>query len=121
MALEKIGTSSLEDEVNDFKISLRIEPVAATIPIDLNAIHGYNILQADFKTDTGTLDFKLTIDSTDVEFSGGDESLAASSTAGSETTTSAFSVASGEAVDIVISNLATSPTLLSVDLYCRRT
>ena len=121
MALEKIGTSSLEDEVNDFKISLRIEPLVGDVPIDLNAIHSYNILQADFKTDTGTLDFKLTIDGVDVIFSGGDASLAASSTAGSETTTSAFSVASGDPVDIVMSNLGSSPTLLSVDLYCRRT
>ena len=121
MALEQIGLSSLEDSVKDFKISIRLEPVAATIPLDLNAIHGYDILQADFKTDTGTLDVKLTIDSVDVEFSGGDELLSASSTAGSKTTTSAFSVTSGDPVDIVVSNLASSPTLLSLDLYCRRT
>lgn len=121
MALEKIGLSSLEDDVKEFKYALRIEPSESTFPVDLNAYAGYDIIQADFKTDTGTLDFKLTIEGVDVEFSGGDESLAASSTAGSETTTSAASVTAGDEVNMVMSNLASSPTLLSVDLYCRRT
>lgn len=121
MTTQKIGTAALKDESNNFKIAVRGPATNGTYPIDMNAIGPYDIINADFQTDTGTITAKFQIEGVDVEFSGGDELLSLSSTAGSETTTSAAAVDTNDVLTMVLTSAAGSPVLVSIDLFCRRT
>lgn len=121
MTTQKIGTTALTNEANDFKVAIRSPATNGTYPIDMNAISNYDIISADFQTDTGTITAKFQIEGVDVEFSGGDELLSLSSTAGSETTTSAASVSTNDVLTMVLTSASGSPVLASIDLYCRRT
>lgn len=121
MTQTKVPSIMLEDSARNFSINLRGPAANGTYPVVLNSDFAFDIRSADFQTDTGTITAKFTIEGTDVEFSGGDESLPLASTAASETTTSANSVAAGDTVLLVLSSAASSPTLAAIDLHCRRT
>jgi len=117
----QIPNNMLADNARNFSINLRGPASNGTYPVFLNADFGFEIRSADFQTDTGTITAKFTIEGVDVEFDGGDESLPLASTAASEDTTSAYTVEAGDAVLLVLSAAASSPTLAAIDLHCRRT
>ena len=117
----KVSSSMLADSARNFSVNLRGPATNGTYPIVLNSDFAFDIRSADFQTDTGTISAKFTIEGVDVEFSGGDESLPLTNSATSETTTSAYSVAAGDTVLMVLSSAASSPTLAAIDLHCRRT
>lgn len=116
----KVSNDMLGDDSREFTIALRGPASNGTYPVLLNAQFGFDITGADFQTDTGTITAKFTIEGVDVEFDGGDESLSLSITADSEMTDSAFTVDAGDTVLLVLSGAASSPTLATIDLHCRK-
>jgi hypothetical protein len=119
----------LDDDARTSKHALKIKLPSSgstlTIPIDLAPVDDYDITSCVFQTDVGTIEFKFTINGTDVEWSGGDETLAASSTAASETTTSAYSVdtTTNKPLNIVVdlTSATSSPAYLFADVIYRIT
>lgn len=117
----QISENNMTADAREFKIAIRWEAVAGTYPIDMGAIDAYDIVRAYFQTDTGTINAHFEIEGTDVEFDGGDEILAVTSTIQSEDAASANSVAVGEVLTMILDTPASSPTIVSVDLVCRKT
>ena len=117
----QVSSSLLSDDARKFSINLRGPASNGTYPVYLNSPFDFDIIAADFQTDTGTINAKFTIEAVDVEFDGGDETLALSSTADSEMADSAYSVSEGDTVLMILSGAASSPTLAAIDLHCRRT
>jgi len=125
MTIQKLGVEAFDDDTKLFKIPVRVvTPSATTHTIDMNASVAYSIVSVDYQTNVGTLDVKFQIDAgspVDVVFSGGDATLNVGTTALNETLSSAGAVAVGNVVTMIVSNLASTPTMLAVDLLCRRT
>ena len=122
MPLDKITTESLDtDELLDYIQLDIVPPTAASYAVDVVAGFPYDIYGATVITNTGTLDVQITIDGTPISFETDGTTLAVSSTIKTRNSASAFSVASGDDVRCVVSNLASSPTQLYVKLYIRRT
>lgn len=126
MTLQQIGPDALSDSAREFKFAIRAPATNGTYPVDMSALWGYDIVRADFQTDTGTITavFNIKVSGGSfipVVFDGGDSSLPLTSTAASEGRTSAYSIAVNALLQLTLSSAASSPLLASIDLYCRRT
>jgi len=80
-------------------------------------------IAASFQTDTGTIDWRLELGGTPIQFVGGNgsENLEADSTNDSALTDAASSGTAGQALTLVLSGAASSPTLFSLNIKVRRT
>jgi len=117
----QVSNDMLGNDAREFVIALRGPAANGTYPVMLNPPFTFDILRADFQCDTGTIKAKFTIDGTDVEFDGGDETLELSNTADSENVASAGSVGVGDTLLMVLFDALDSPVLVAIDLFCRRT
>lgn len=123
----KLSESMFDDSARLHKYPIRWAAVAGTYPIDMEAIDKRTITKAVFQvssnTDTGTINIHFEIDNgagyTDVEFSGGDEILLATSTAQTETADSANEINANGKLQMILDTPVNSPTLVSVDLFYR--
>lgn len=127
MTIQLLGADALDPESKLFKIPIRIvTPSATTIALDMSASLPFDVISVDYQTGSGTLDLEFNIDAgspIDIVWTGALTTLPTTTTALNKITDDVLkdSVAVGNSFNLVISNLASTPTFLSVDVLCRRT
>lgn len=123
MPLDKIVTESIAAARNtDETQFIMVPPIAGTYAINANPSDTWELLGIDavLGAGAGTLDIQVTIGGSAVTFTTDGTTVGLSSTAKSRTVASGGSVGVGDAVKIVVSNLASSPTQLEVCFHWQR-
>lgn len=125
MTIDQIPVNGLNDDVREGVIAMRAPAAAGTYAVVLSAPFDFDIVSAAYGTDvsTSTIDWRLEIANTPVEFTTGDgsENVQADDEVATDTTDAAFSVTAGQLVELVLSSPANSPVLFSLDIFIRRT
>jgi hypothetical protein len=121
MTTNKIKTESIDMVYNQTETQfVMVPPVAGTFAINANPSDTFRLLGVDVVTNTGTLDIQVTIGGAAVTFTTDGTTVGVSSTVKSRTVASGGSVDIGDAVRLVVSNLASTPTQLEVCLHWQR-
>lgn len=122
MPLDKIQVESRDQDLNLDFIQIDIAPpTASSRAVDVVADFPYDIYGITVVTDAGTLDVQITIAGTPVSFDTDGTTVGVSSTIKTRDAASANSVAVGNSVLAVLSNIASSPAQLYLKLYIVRT
>jgi hypothetical protein len=119
----KVPAVMLDDNVNLQPIILNAVAVTATTYIlYLNPIYDGMVVQIDYVLNQGTCDIQVEIDGTPVVFTtDATNPLQATTTAKSDTAASSNSFSAGDAITLVVDNLASSPEFLAVQVTLQRT
>ncbi len=122
MAKQTVQVEMVEDSLRRENPTINvISPSATTYVWTLTAAYPFTIDTIDFQTNTGTLDIDVEIDNTGVSWTdAAGTTLSVSSSVDSDTAASANTVAAGETVTLVVSNLASSPAALVATMHITR-